>query len=254
MQQAARVADLVVAVSRETEAAFAERFVLHERDKRTVVAPLGISTARNDTAFALPCKPPYFVMVGTIEPRKNHQFILMIWRRLRERLGALTPHLVIIGARGWENENVIDLLERSSQLRPLVHECNRTSDAETVHILRNAQALLLPSLAEGFGLPLAEALALGVPAICSDIAVFREVAGSVPEFVDPLDGLAWLEAIADYSAEGSPRRAAQLARQSSWRAPTWDEHFAKILPRLFDGDPADTAPDRPPLEGPVAAR
>jgi glycosyltransferase involved in cell wall biosynthesis len=74
-------------------------------------------------------------------------------------------------------------------------------------------------------LPLAEALASGVPVICSDIPVFREVGREVPDYIDPLDLFAWRDAIVDYSHPDSPRRAAQLQRLAHWRPPGWSAHF-----------------------------
>jgi glycosyltransferase involved in cell wall biosynthesis len=175
-----------------------------------------------------PLAPPYFVMLGTIEPRKNHAFLLQLWRRLAERLGDAAPRLVVVGQRGWECENAADLLERCPALRGLVAEVPRCADAELADWLRHAQALLFPSFAEGYGLPLAEALALGVPAIASDLPAFREIAGGVPDYLDPLDGNGWAAAIAAYARPASPARAAQLRRLAGLRLPTWEEHFAVV--------------------------
>lgn len=236
MQRAAQSADVIIAVSGETATAFERTFGTGR--KPIVVAPLGIVSPRVE-AQGPAAAAPYFVILGTIEPRKNHLFLLTVWRSLRARLGYKAPHLVLIGGRGWENENVVDILERSVALRHVVSESNRHSDEETARILKGARALLLPSFAEGFGLPLAEALALGVPVICSDIPVFREVGGAVPEFLDPLDGLGWLQAVLDYLPEDSPRRAAQLARLEGWQAPTWEEHFRTITPHLLEAPARD---------------
>ena len=84
-----------------------------------------------------------------------------------------------------------------------------------VPLLRGARALLLPSFAEGFGFPVIEALQLGVPALCSDIAALRETGGAVPEFLDPLDGPGWHQAMLDYAAPrfAAPRRAAGPPRR-----------------------------------------
>jgi glycosyltransferase involved in cell wall biosynthesis len=139
------------------------------------------------------------------------------------------PHLVLVGGRGWENENIIDMLERCAALQGIVEERNVMSDDEVRTLLLGARALLLPSFAEGYGLPLAEALALGVPAICSDIAALREVGGDVPEYLDPLDGLAWRRAIVEYTPADSPRRTAQLTRLATWPAPTWPAHMATAM-------------------------
>jgi glycosyltransferase involved in cell wall biosynthesis len=169
----------------------------------------------------------YFIVLGTIEPRKNHLLLLNLWTRLATTM-ATPPRLLVIGARGWENEQAVDMLERSRRLRGLVEEHNRLSDTAIGSLLSQAQALLVPSFAEGFGLPLAEALASGVPVICSDIPVFREVGQDVPDYVDPLDLMAWRDAIVDYSRPDSPRRAAQMQRLADWQAPLWPDHFATV--------------------------
>jgi len=166
----------------------------------------------------------YFIVLGTIEPRKNHLLLLNLWTRLATTMAA-PPRLLVVGARGWENEQAVDMLERSRRLRGLVEEHNRLSDTAIGSLLSQAQALLLPSFAEGFGLPLAEALASGVPVICSDIPVFREVGGEVPDYLDPLDLFAWRDAIVDYSEPDSARRAAQMQRLTHWQPPRWREHF-----------------------------
>ena len=173
-------------------------------------------------------KEPYFVMVGTLEPRKNYTLILQIWQRLAGLLGSQTPRLVLIGQRGWECENIVDLLERAPALQGVVLEMPECCDSEMATILHHSRALLFPSFVEGYGLPLAEALAAGVPVIASDLAVFREFAGEIPDYIDPLDGLGWMRAILDFAAPDSPRRAAQCVRLQRFAAPTWDAHFVSV--------------------------
>ncbi|MEC3912042.1 glycosyltransferase family 1 protein [Sphingobium sp. CR2-8] len=168
---------------------------------------------------------PYFVYISTIEPRKNHLLLLNIWRRLVERWGEAAPILVLIGKRGWENENVIDILERGETLRDHVIEAGEVSDNRMHALVAGARAMLMPSFAEGFGMPVVEALAAGVPVICSDIVAHREVGGEAPDYLDPLDGLGWMQAIEAYSQPDAPARAAQIARLSTWRAPTWSDYF-----------------------------
>ncbi len=175
---------------------------------------------------------PYFVMLATIEPKKNHMLLLNLWARLATTM-AQPPQLMLIGARGWGNDRVLDMLKRSPRLRGLVFHHQRMADSDIGSVLNGARALLAPSWVEGFGLPLAEALASGTPAICSDIAAFREVGRGVPEFVDPLDLFGWMDAVLEYSRPGSTRREAQMARLVQWRAPGWVEHF-EVVDRLLD--------------------
>lgn len=175
-----------------------------------------------------PLQAPYFILLGTIEPRKNHWFILHVWRRLVEQLGAAAPKLLVIGRRGWECENVVDMLERCESLKGVVIEEAHCSDAQLHAYLQHAQALLFPSFVEGYGMPLAEALALKVPVLASDLDVFREIADDIPEYLDPLDGPGWLARIQAYSPGDSSARKAQLQRVERFREPTWTEHFEQI--------------------------
>ncbi|MET1116746.1 MAG: glycosyltransferase family 1 protein [Comamonas sp.] len=171
---------------------------------------------------------PYFVMLGTIEPRKNHWLILQLWRQLIERLGADAPRLVIIGQRGWLCQNVVDLLERCEVLKGFVFEKSGCSDAQLSSWLHHSQALLFPSFAEGYGMPLAEALAAGVPVIASDLPAFREIAGDIPEYVDPLDGRRWTELIVEYAQPQSPLRRSQCQKLAGFALPSWDAHFQQV--------------------------
>ncbi|CAB3782140.1 glycosyltransferase family 4 protein [Pararobbsia alpina] len=175
-----------------------------------------------------PLDAPYFVMLGTIEPRKNHWFILHVWRRLVEQLGETAPKLVVIGRRGWECENVVDMLERCAQLPGVVIEEGSCSDEQLHAYLQHTQALLFPSFVEGYGMPLIEALALRVPVLASDLDVFHEIADDIPDYLDPLDGPGWLARIRAYARADCPARAAQLARIDRFREPTWNEHFEHV--------------------------
>jgi glycosyltransferase involved in cell wall biosynthesis len=177
---------------------------------------------------ASPLSQPYFVVLGTIEPRKNHLMLLNVWRELVQRLGDACPHLVVIGQRGWECENVLDMLERCQAIRPFVHEVAACLDAELARYLQHAQALLFPSFVEGYGMPLVEALMLGTPVVASNLSVFREIAGDVPDFLNPVDGMGWGQAVLDYTETAGARRTAQLQRLQGFSVPTWEQHFAQV--------------------------
>ncbi|MEG0186628.1 MAG: glycosyltransferase, partial [Stenotrophomonas sp.] len=171
---------------------------------------------------------PYFVMLGTIEPRKNHWLMLQLWRQLIERLGDAAPRLVIVGQRGWLCDNVIDMLERCEVLKGFVFQKTGCSDAELASWLGHSQALLFPTFAEGYGMPLAEALALGVPVIASDLPAFREIAGDIPEYVDPLDGRRWAELVVEYAQPQSQMRSIQCQKMAGFSLPTWEAHFQQV--------------------------
>ncbi|MFC0410229.1 glycosyltransferase family 4 protein [Roseomonas elaeocarpi] len=223
----AALADGVIANSLDTANVLAPHLRARALPPPVLVAPLGI-----EPPAPIPGPPvrqePYFITIGTIEPRKNHLLLLHLWRDLVRVYGAETPRLLIVGRRGWENENIVDILDRSAVLRGTVHELGQLPDRRVSDLLRGARALLFPSFVEGYGLPLAEALALGVPAICSDLPALREVGGTVPDYLDPLDGAGWRELVLDYAQPDSPARAAQLSRLEGWHAPGWDDHFRRV--------------------------
>ena len=199
-----------------------------ERSGRSIdmhVALLGTHAVSASATTNVVPDEPYFLCVGTIEPRKNHLLLLNLWRAMATTLPAAEiPKLIIVGRRGWENEQVIDMLERCPALVGHVEERNGCSDRQLDALLRGARAVLLPSFAEGFGMPVTEALSLGTPVICSDLPALREAGGDVPDYLDPLDGPAWRRLILDHFHAG-PHHAAQLARLATWRAPTWAEHI-----------------------------
>jgi glycosyltransferase involved in cell wall biosynthesis len=181
-----------------------------------------IFAAGRDIGEAPLARTPYFVLCGTIEPRKNHLMILHVWRELARRRGRETPKLLLIGARGWENENVLDMLDRCPQLRGCVLEVSGLSTPALKRVVAGAAALLMPSFAEGFGLPVAEALAVGAPVIASDLPVFREIAGGRFTPLSPLDALGWLAAI-----ESHARMRPDTAATPNAAAPA-DDAFAEV--------------------------
>jgi glycosyltransferase involved in cell wall biosynthesis len=235
MQTVADLADGIIFNSDCTRGAFERLMTSRGRTDSgpsSVVAPLGIDGQPVARRTPTGDGRPYFVCIATIEPKKNHLLLLNLWRSLAEELGSAAPRLVLVGQRGWENENVVDMIERCAPLQGLLDERGRLGDQAVRELLTGALALLAPSFTEGYGLPVAEALGAGVPVICSDLAAFREVGREVPDYLDPLDGVGWRKAILDYAAPGSSRRASQLARLSGWTLPTWSSHFERVQPML----------------------
>jgi glycosyltransferase involved in cell wall biosynthesis len=211
----ARLAAGVVVSSRAVGA----RFAAFAAENGRAEMPICVARLPVSPVFETPSPAPealsgvdYFVACGTIEPRKNHLLLLNVWRELAR--SGVAPKLVIVGKRGWLNENVVDMMTRCPALRETVIEASGLSTPGLRRLMAGARALLMPSFGEGFGLPLAEALVAGAPVIASDLEVFREVGGDAPDFLDPLDGLGWIQAIRDYAAPGSRRRAATLAQMA----------------------------------------
>jgi glycosyltransferase involved in cell wall biosynthesis len=175
---------------------------------------------------------PTFVVLGTIEGRKNHALLLSVWQQfLDNAVGGpavrQVPKLVIVGRRGWRADHVFAMLDQHD-FKGRVAEVGALDDARLAELLKGARALLFPSFAEGFGIPLIEALEAGVPVIASDLPVFREIGQGVPELLPVSDTAAWQAAIRDFAQADSPRRHAQIERLAGFRPPTWEEHFRRI--------------------------
>jgi glycosyltransferase involved in cell wall biosynthesis len=123
---------------------------------------------------------------------------------------------------------VIESLEEGARLDGCLQECSRLPDATVTGMLKGARALWLPSLAEGYGLPLAAALTCGTPVPCSDIPVFREVGGGIPDYIDPTGAAAWRQAVLNYAQQHSLQHQVHLRRLGCWQRPTWEQHFAVV--------------------------
>jgi len=129
---------------------------------------------------------PYFLYVGTIEPRKN----LMALARAFERLAAgrrAAPQLVLCGHQGWRNADILREFERLAQ-REILRFLGHVPTGDLAPLYAGAVALAYPSMYEGFGLPVVEAMACGCPVLCSARASLPEVGGDAPLYVDPDDG------------------------------------------------------------------
>ncbi|WP_157966259.1 glycosyltransferase family 4 protein [Oceanibium sediminis] len=226
LRTAASAADLLIYNSQDTAnrtEAWLKRWGM---EVPGAAALLGVDPLDENRALPAPeaGAHPHFVMLGTIEPRKNHLLMLSIWRHFHDTLDAAdTPHLYIIGRRGWENEQIVDVLDRAPYMGRTVFETGFIPDAEMTRLLASARALLFPSFAEGFGYPLAEAQQLGIPAICADLPVYRELAGDQPTYLDPLDGPGWARAILDAAGRQHRRENTQVA------VPNWETHFDVVL-------------------------
>lgn len=219
-------ADLILTISQATRGDVLRwRRALRLPERAPVVAaPIGTRLNRADPS-GIPADVdltrPFFVSIGTIEPRKNHALLLDAWAELARRLPAgKLPQLFIIGRRGWENHQTfarLDALPPDSGIR----ELNGLDDGAVAAVLERSHGLLQPSRAEGYGLPLTEAAGRGVPVICSPLPAARELLGDYARYLSPDDHRAWAASIALLAA-------ALPLRLVPHPVPEWDTHFAQV--------------------------
>ena len=155
----------------------------------------------------------YVLWVGSLEPRKGLGTLVAAVARLARE--GTAPTLVVAGYAGWRNTNVISTGDRAA-LGPGLRELGRVAEPELQALYANASVFAFPSLHEGFGLPVLEAMAAGVPVVASDIPAIREVAGDAAVLVAPGNADAWAEAL--LRVLESPRLQADLAGSGRRRA------------------------------------
>lgn len=199
-----------------------------------IVAHLGIDFAMPD-ASDLPdrllLEKPYFLTVGTIEPRKAHSVLLDTWQALEQELGADTPSLFICGSRGWKNEAVFERLDSLPPNSP-IQELSGLSDAAIASLMSGATALLFPSYAEGFGLPLAEAAFHNTPIVCNDLPIYREFLSNIPVYAPSGDAKLWYQCVMITYRNSLASQDVEAPEARQWTPPTWEAHFERVLPLI----------------------
>jgi alpha-1,3-rhamnosyl/mannosyltransferase len=220
----------LVAISQSTADALVARFP--KAAGRVVVAPLGPAPSPEEPlgaeeARALP--PAGFVLaVGTLEPRKNLPRLVDAFRGLPEELQRAHP-LVAVGALGWETGPTLSAL-RSLGERGVI--LGHVSDAALQALYERCSAFCYPSLGEGFGLPVLEAMAAGAPVVTSNVSSLPEVGGDAVEYANPYDTeaiRAGLERLLTDAARSAELRAAGPERA---RAFSWSSFADRVLEAL----------------------
>jgi len=181
----------ILAVSKATKEE-AVRLLALSFDSVEVVPPMlnpifrvaGDSEADATAAARLGVRQPYVLAVASLEPRKNFGRLLDAWSSLGGTTGA--HQLVVVAAEGWRQGRIRRRLERMTGDGSVV-KLGHIPDDVLAALYRRAKAFVFPSLAEGFGLPVAEAMACGVPVVTSQISSMPEVAADAALLVDPED-------------------------------------------------------------------
>ena len=132
---------------------------------------------------------PYLLHLGTIEPRKGIDRLIRAWERLPSLIDD-PPDLVLAGAEGWGTRPILEHLD-ASPLREHLHRPGYVSDDDARELVAHAEAVVVASEAEGFSLPLAEAICCGTAAVASDLPVLRETGGDAALYVDTDDAEAF---------------------------------------------------------------
>ena len=200
-----------------------------------IFAPLSNSAEAERTRRRFASGRRYVLYLGTLEPRKNVETLVAacerLWARRRSR-----PDLVLAGGPGWKSAALVRRIARSP-FRDKIHVAGYAPRPVALDLYRAAEVFVYPSLAEGFGLPVAEAMACGTPVVASDIDALREVAGDAALLVPPHDAAELERTIARVLEDEETRESLRRAGPPRAALFTWEaaaERTATALARAAD--------------------
>jgi glycosyltransferase involved in cell wall biosynthesis len=217
-----RYGDVVICNSDATRQGLARHWAGPGTKPRLITAHLGVDPVGHRPDHPRDLRA--YVMLGTIEPRKNHALMLDVWEALARDLPPdQLPHLHIIGPRGWRVDDLLQRLDTHPLINSAIFEHGPLPENAVVARLAAARALLFPSIVEGFGYPPLEALQLETLPITSDLPVLRETMGDAAVYVPENDAYSWTETIKKH-VDGSLR----VPVLTSAQIPRWRDHFETV--------------------------
>ncbi len=206
-ESACKRADGIIAISQATADDITEIFGIKADDINVCYCGGSVKTSGNNTVgdeigsdrkavkgninACLQFEEEYFLFVSTIEPRKNVLSIIQTFEKYKERSGS-TIKLVLAGKRGWNCDDIYEAAESSTYKEDIVMPGYITEEDKR-YLYQNAKLFLFPSLYEGFGIPVLEAMEYGLPVITSRVSSLPEVGGDAVLYVDDpfdIDGIA----------------------------------------------------------------
>jgi glycosyltransferase involved in cell wall biosynthesis len=240
-------ADLVLTICAAMADDIRELLACRRRKLRAI--PLGLSPnfrrppgedAIQAARERLRLERPYLLMVSTLEPRKNYEFLIEVF----ERLQGFDGDLVLAGMRGWKYQPILDRLH-ASPLAARIRHLDYVDESLLPGLYGGAELFVFPTLYEGFGFPPLEAMACGTPVVSSAASSLPEVLGTAAMLVDDYDADHWAGVIARVLA--SPTERAELRARGLERAAgfTWKETARRTwaVYRELAGEPSsDSSP------------
>ena len=220
-------ADVVVAISHYSKKRFLENFP-HFPEERVVVAHLGNRLSADGVEEPVPflaTRKPFFLSVGTLEPRKNLRRLLAAYKRYAEQQSLPKP-LVLAGGNGWLEDDLAIYIA-DLKLQNQVHILGYVSDAKLRWLYRHCWAFVYPSLYEGFGLPVLEAMGFGAAVVTSNTTSLPEVGGDAVLYLNPTSEESISDALAKID-EPSRRSAYQAKSLQQARSFSWASSAAAV--------------------------
>jgi len=178
-----------------------------------------------------PVEPPFFLAIGNLQPRKNLVTLIRAYRRLVRERPDVPERLVIVGKEFFRAGSLYAEADELRRAGRIVFT-GYLADDELVGLLQRATAFAYPSVYEGFGLTVVEAMAVGAPAMAADIPVMREVAGADAMLLPVTDEAAWADGLARMASDQALRSS--LAARGRERAAgfSWERSARAVVSTL----------------------
>lgn len=261
LDRAVDFADILVTNSQAT-ARDLEAFVQARRGTRPTIAVVRLTQsfpaprARSEDIrrevtrhIAANAALPFVLAVGSVDTRKNFPALARVWRALGNEIGPSMPRLIIAGRRSWNSQSFLDQLKRTGGFGGLVQLVEDATDLDLEYLYRRCLFTVLPSLYEGWGLPIGESLWFGKLCVASNASSMPEVGGDLADYFDPYDldamAAALRRPIVDPAYRSAREREIAAAPLRDWSAAAADLVAAIDVPRNASEPSADNASPEP---------
>lgn len=226
------ISDLVLSVSQNSTRDMIEWLEAN----KLPIPPVKIFREGDDIEIAASLKPDdshvpgglkdgYLLMVGTIELKKNHQLLYYVYKLAKSR-GIDLPPVVMAGRYGWMTEATVELMTKDPEVKDKFIFMIGRSDEELSWLYDHCRFTVLPSLYEGWGIPIAESVARGVPCLCSNTSSMTEIAEGYVEHFNPTSTD---ECLAGIQRWLDPKElAAARKKVAKYKQYSWDDSFAQV--------------------------
>lgn len=225
--------DHIIAISQSTKNDIIQYFGINEK-KITVVyngysdrfGPLQLKDRKNIVHEKYKINKPFILFVGTVEPRKNIVNLMKAYAEFNKKNDKFD--LVIVGKRGWNTYEIDSFYDRIS-CKDKIHFLNFVPDEDLVYFYNNADLFCYPSVFEGFGLPVLEAMACGAAVVTSKVSSIPEVCGDAAYYIDPNDYLSIRKSFEDILGNIDIKKEMKLkslkqAKKFSWEKCVSETH------------------------------
>ncbi|MBU3615461.1 glycosyltransferase family 4 protein [Polynucleobacter sp. Latsch14-2] len=173
-------------------------------------------------------KKPFVLFVGTVERRKNHEFIARVWRSLVKKDPLGTPDLICVGKKGWKSDDFYKIVTGDTALRSKVKVLTGVNDDALVQLYKDCEYTVYPALEEGFGLPVAESLSMGKVCVVGTCPSLREASQNLAFVANEYDTTEWVDTLFKLNNTPTILRKKEIEISKKFKFSGYDSYLKSI--------------------------